>query len=92
MTEQDDTATAKLARGMVAGVIAGAVAAFVMYRFQAVVSPLLPSSGNGDEKPATEKTADAVATALTGHRSRVPAVRDRGVRHRFRHRHCHASR
>jgi uncharacterized membrane protein YagU involved in acid resistance len=67
MSEQDDSARAKLARGVVAGVIAGAVAAFAMDRFQAVVSPLLPSSGNGDEEPATEKTADAVATALTGH-------------------------
>lgn len=67
----DETITAKLARGAVAGVIAGAVASFAMDRFQAVVSPLLPSSGS-DSEPATEKAADAVATRLTG--QAVPAA------------------
>lgn len=61
----DSSLTAKLARGVVAGVIAGAVASFAMDRFQALVSPLMPSSGDESE-PATEKAADAVATTMTG--------------------------
>jgi len=56
---------ARIARGAVAGVIAGAVASFAMDRFQAVASSLLPSDGSDDE-PATEKAADAVATRVTG--------------------------
>lgn len=56
---------ARIARGAVAGVIAGAVASFAMDRFQAAASSLLPSS-SGKEEPATEKAADAVATAVTG--------------------------
>lgn len=68
MSQPDDSNAAKIARGIVAGVIAGAVASFAMDRFQAIASPLLPSSG-GDEKsePATEKAADAVARQATGH-------------------------
>lgn len=65
-TETDKSDAAKIARGLVAGVIAGAVASFVMDRFQAAASPLLPSSG-GDSEPATEKAADVVATHFTGH-------------------------
>lgn len=61
----DESTAAKLARGLVAGVIAGAVASFAMDRFQAVVSPMLPSSGSASE-PATEKAADAIATGVTG--------------------------
>ena len=57
---------ARIARGAVAGLIAGAVASFVMDRFQAAASSLLPADRNGDE-PATEKAADAVATAGAGH-------------------------
>ena len=65
-TKTDASNAAKIARGLVAGVIGGAVASFAMDRFQAVVSPLLPSNG-GDPEPATEKAADAVATGATGH-------------------------
>ena len=65
-TKTDESNAAKIARGLVAGVMAGAVASFAMDRFQAAASPLLPSGG-GDSEPATEKAADAVATAVTGH-------------------------
>lgn len=57
--------TVRVARGVTAGLIAGAVAAFAMDRFQALVSPLLPSSG--DSEPATEKAADSVAQRAVGH-------------------------
>lgn len=57
---------ARIARGIVAGVIAGAVASFAMDCFQAAASSLLPSDG-GEDEPATEKAADAIATAITGH-------------------------
>jgi putative membrane protein len=57
---------ARIARGAVAGVIAGVVASFVMDRFQAAASSLLSSDGGGGE-PATEKAADAAATAVVGH-------------------------
>jgi uncharacterized membrane protein YagU involved in acid resistance len=64
-TKTDESNAAKIARGLVAGTIAGAIASFAMDRFQAVVSPLLPSNG-GDPEPATEKAADAVAMVVTG--------------------------
>jgi len=67
MQDGDDTTTARVARGLVAGLIAGAVASFAMDRFQAAVSPLLPSSGGTDTEPATEQAADAVARQVTGH-------------------------
>lgn len=57
--------TVRVARGVTAGLIAGAVAALAMDRFQALVSPLLPSSG--DSEPATEKAADSVAQRTVGH-------------------------
>lgn len=66
MSEREESATVRIARGAVAGVIAGAVASFAMDRFQAATSPLLPSSGSDDE-PATEKAADAVARRALGH-------------------------
>lgn len=56
---------ARIARGTVAGMIAGVVASFAMDRFQAITAPLLPSDGS-DEEPATEKAADEIATAATG--------------------------
>lgn len=62
----DESYAARIARGLVAGVIGGAVASFAMDRFQALASSLLPS-GDGDSEPATEKAADAVATGVTGH-------------------------
>ena len=66
MSEQPLSTTARVARGIVAGVIAGAVASFAMDRFQAVASSLLPSDGS-DEEPATQKAADAVAKVVAGH-------------------------
>lgn len=65
LTKTDESNAAKIARGLVAGTIAGAVASFAMDRFQAVVSPLLPSNRSGSE-PATEKAAEAVATRVIG--------------------------
>ncbi len=65
-TKIDESNAVKIARGLVAGVIAGAVASFAMDRFQAAASTLLPSGG-GDSEPATEKAANAVATGITGH-------------------------
>jgi uncharacterized membrane protein YagU involved in acid resistance len=65
-TKTDKSNGARIARGLVAGVVGGAVASFAMDRFQAMASPLLPSSG-GDSEPATEKAADAVARGVTGH-------------------------
>ena len=66
MNEQPLSTTSRVARGIVAGVIAGAVASFAMDRFQAVASSLLPSDG-GDEEPATQKAADTVAKVVAGH-------------------------
>ncbi len=57
--------SAKIARGIVAGAVAGAVASFAMDRFQAAMSPLMPSSGDESE-PATEKAADAIAKTVAG--------------------------
>jgi uncharacterized membrane protein YagU involved in acid resistance len=61
----DLSTPARIARGTVAGIIAGAVASFAMDRFQAAMSSLLPSDDSKSE-PATEKAADAVATTVTG--------------------------
>ena len=71
MSEQENSVIARVARGVVAGLIAGAVASFAMDRFQAAVSPLLPSSGE-DEEPATQKAADALARGATGHDVAAP--------------------
>jgi putative membrane protein len=60
--------TAKLLRGALAGLIAGAAASFAMDRFQAAVSAL-SSSGDDEgetQEPATEKAADGIARAFTG--------------------------
>ncbi|TPG46543.1 DUF1440 domain-containing protein [Sphingomonas glacialis] len=65
-TKTDESNAAKIARGLVAGVIAGAVASFAMDRFQAAASPLLPSGG-GNSEPATEKAADAITMGITGY-------------------------
>ena len=68
MSQPDKSNRAKIARGIVAGVIAGAVASFAMDRFQAIASPLLPSSDDGEESESSnEKAADAVAKQATGH-------------------------
>lgn len=63
MTEQQSTA-ARVARGVLAGAVAGIVASFAMDRFQAAVSALSESQGGGE--PATEQAADAAAKTLTG--------------------------
>lgn len=55
----------RIARGIVTGVVAGAIASFVMDRFQALATPLLPSGGQ-DGEPATEQAASAIARDLTG--------------------------
>lgn len=55
----------RIARGLLAGVIAGATAAFAMDRFQAAVGALTLNKGSGGE-PATEKAADAVAERIAG--------------------------
>lgn len=61
----DLSTPARVARGMVAGAIAGAVASFAMDRFQALTSSLRPTDGGKDE-PTTEQAADALAKATTG--------------------------
>lgn len=61
----DQGAGARIARGLLAGVIAGAAAAFAMDRFQAAVSAFGSNDGDGGE-PATEQAADAVARRVSG--------------------------
>lgn len=71
MSDHDDSASAKILRGALAGLIAGVAASFVMDRFQAAVTALSSSDdGGSDEEPSTEKAADAIARAVTG--SAVP--------------------
>ncbi len=66
MRQQDEGNGTRLGRGVLAGLVAGAVAAFAMDRFQAAVTALSSSDGGGDE-PATEQAADALARQITGH-------------------------
>jgi len=69
MSDKDESDTAKLLRGVVAGAIAGAVASFAMDRFQAAVSALTASGDDDDGQqvePATEKAADAIAWQIVG--------------------------
>jgi uncharacterized membrane protein YagU involved in acid resistance len=67
MSDKDESDTAKLLRGVVAGAIAGAVASFAMDRFQAAVSALTASDdGDKQVEPATEKAADAIARQIVG--------------------------
>lgn len=64
---RNDGTTTRIARGIIAGAIAGTVASFAMDKFQAVVSPLLPSSDDDTpSEPATEKVADAIARQVSG--------------------------
>ena len=81
MDQQDDGTTAKVLRGALAGLVAGAVASFAMDRFQAVAAGLLPADDDDDDggddkgedqKPATQKAANSVARLVTGHD--VPAA------------------
>lgn len=68
MDTDDTSLAAKIARGVVVGLIAGAAASFAMDRFQAAVSAL--SSSDDDSAPATEQAADALARMVTG--SEIP--------------------
>ncbi len=64
MTATTDTPTIRIARGILAGAVAGIVASYAMDRFQAAVAPLMPDAGGGD--PATVQAAEAGAVAVTG--------------------------
>lgn len=67
MSDIDTSTGARIARGVVAGMIAGAVASFAMDRFQAGVAALSSSgSDGGGSEPATEKAADAIAEQVAG--------------------------
>ena len=50
--------------------LAGLLASFAMDRFQAMVSAL--SVSDSDAEPATDKTADRISKALTGHELAAP--------------------
>ena len=63
MTEQQSTG-ARVARGVLAGAVAGLVASFAMDRFQALASAV--SNDDGEGEPATEQAADAATKAVTG--------------------------
>ena len=52
-------------KGALAGAAAGLVASYAMNRFQAAVTTLSSSKKQGE--PATEKAADRLAEAATGH-------------------------
>jgi putative membrane protein len=67
----DHEVVMKVARGVFAGSIAGIIASYAMDKFQALTSPLLPSSGDEEKgEPATQKAADAIALRVAG--SKVP--------------------
>lgn len=66
MNGQVERPGASIARGLLAGMVAGAAASFAMDRFQAAVSALSSQPGPSGE-PATERAADAVARGVTGH-------------------------
>ena len=67
MTQQDDRRTAKILRGALAGLVAGVAASFVMDQFQAAVGALSSSEGGEEQEPATQKAADSMGRAVTGH-------------------------
>ena len=68
MTDDTDPLGPKIARGLVAGVVAGAVASFAMDRFQAAVTALSSSeAGGGSGEPATVQAADGIAARTVGH-------------------------
>lgn len=63
----DTSAIARIARGLLVGMVAGAAASFAMDRFQAAVTALSSSyDDNDDSEPATEQAADAIAKVATG--------------------------
>lgn len=63
MTEQTSTTT-QVMRGVLAGGVAGVAGAFVMDRFQALVSFVSPPQEASE--PATSRAADAALRAVTG--------------------------
>ena len=71
------TTARRIARGALAGLVAGATASFAMDRLQAGLSSLSGagsgSGGDSDDQPATSKAADRVAVAATGHSIAAPA-------------------
>lgn len=63
----DASPIARIARGLLVGMIAGAAASFAMDRFQAAVTALSSSDDDDDDsEPATEQAADAIARVATG--------------------------
>jgi putative membrane protein len=67
----DQEVAMKVARGVFAGSIAGIIASYAMDKFQALASPLLPSSGDEeDAEPATQKAADAISLRVAGRKVR----------------------
>lgn len=64
-TERDDGTGAKIARGVLAGLVAGVAASFVVDGFQAGVNALAPST-KAEGEPATEQAADALGEAVVG--------------------------
>ncbi|SEM77018.1 Protein of unknown function [Sphingomonas gellani] len=54
-------------KGALAGLAAGLVASFAMDRFQAVLTAASSSSSDDEDEPATNKAADRIARATTGH-------------------------
>lgn len=67
MATLDERTGARVARGVVAGAVAGLVAAFAMDRFQAAALAFTGGGGGGGGgEPATEQAADAISTALSG--------------------------
>lgn len=63
---RQDDGLAKLLRGALAGLVAGATASFVMDRFQSGVAALTSSGDQPAAEPATERAADGVARAIAG--------------------------
>jgi len=61
-----DTTTPDLLRGAIAGVIAGLTASYAMNAFQAALAKLGTPSG-ASETSSTDKAANVVAHAATGH-------------------------
>jgi len=87
MNAEREDRISRMLRGALAGLVAGVAASFAMDRFQAAVSALTPSDGSddGDAEPATEKAADGVARAVTGHEVARPdkPMAGQGVHHAF---------
>lgn len=66
-TKSDDTVTARVLRGVLTGIVAGAAASFAMDRFQAAVANMSSSDADGDaSEPATEQAADAISKRVVG--------------------------